>query len=182
MEDLNQLTDEQLAVQVQQQVRPAFAIIIRRYQKKLMRYATNLTGDSDMASDVVQNAFLKSYQNIQSFNPKRQFSSWLYRIVHNEAINCLKKHAKTITLPEYTEFESATNIEDDYIRTQIIANTHRCLEKLPLRYREPLVLFYLEEKSYQQISDIVHLPSNTIGTRILRAKILLKKICQQSQQ
>jgi len=77
------------------------------------------------------------------------------------------------------DFDSGVDIEDDLIKKQIVEHTKSCLSKLPEIYAEPLILYYLEEKKYEEISDILRLPVGTIGTRINRAKKTMKRICQK---
>lgn len=71
-----------------------YAVIIKRYENKLLRYATNLIKDRDKAVDIIQQSFIKAFINLKSFNIKKNFSNWIYRIVHNEGINVLKKYQK----------------------------------------------------------------------------------------
>ena len=136
-----------------------------------------------MAEDIVQNSFIKAYRNLYSFNTKKRFSSWIYRIVHNEAINQIKKQKKIISLDD-NKFLLETlftneDIQLDFEKKEISENIQKCLNKLPIKYSEPLILFFLEEKSYTEISDILRIPVNTVGTRIKRGKIYLKKICEK---
>jgi RNA polymerase sigma-70 factor (ECF subfamily) len=126
----------------------------------------------------VQNTFIKAFINLNSFNTKKKFSTWIYRITHNEAINEVLKHKNEIPILEDMDFESNENIELDFSRNETKEKIRNCLAKIPLIYSEPLSLFFLEEKSYEEISDILRLAIGTVGTRINRAKILMKKICQ----
>jgi RNA polymerase sigma-70 factor (ECF subfamily) len=71
-----------------------------------------------------------------------------------------------------------SDIEAALIEKELISYVRRCVKQVPLLYREPLSLFFLEEKSYQEISDILQIPSSTVGTRIKRAKIIIKHLCQ----
>jgi RNA polymerase sigma-70 factor (ECF subfamily) len=111
---------------------------------------------------------------------KRNFLVGIYRIVHNEAINSVKKYQKEIIIPDGIDFKSDENIEDDFDRREIVVRVKECLKEIPLLYSEPLILYYIEEKSYKEISDILRIPINTVATRINRAKILMKRICQKN--
>ncbi len=145
-----------------------------------MRYAVYLTGDEDKSADIVQETFIKTYINLNSFDPQKKFSSWIYRIAHNQAMSSFPRHQKQVTLPDDFEFDSGVNLEDDLIKQEFQAHTTKCLKQMPLIYREPLSLFFIEEKSYEEISDILRIPIGTVGTRINRAKLILKKICQKN--
>ncbi len=181
MSELSKLTDEEIVKLTRTKNKEAYAGIIRRYQEKLMRYAKYLVNDDDKASDVVQNAFIKAYINLNGFDIKRKFSSWIYRIVHNEAINLINKHKKEKPLFENIDFDSGVNIEKEYTQNEVRKMVRNCLEETPLLYREPLSLYFLEEKSYSEISDILRIPIGTVGTRINRAKLIMKKICQRKK-
>jgi len=179
MKDIQKLSDEKVVELIRREDKELYVHIIKRYQDKLMRYANYLVGDDHMASDVVQASFIKTYINLNNFDTKKKFSSYIYRIVHNEAVNLIRKQKKQISLHEDSNFDSGTNIEDDFVREEIKSLTHSCLNKMPMIYREVLSLSFLEEKSYEEISDILRVPVGTVGTRINRAKVIMKKICQQ---
>ena len=179
MEDLSKLSDEQVVQLVRQKDKELFSEIINRFQKKLLRYAIYLVNDDQMGADVTQNSFIKAYINLKSFNTKKKFSSWIYRIVHNEAINILNKNKKTLPMIEEIDYDSGIDMEDELIKKEIIEKTHNCLDKMPILYKAPLSLFYLDEKSYEEIGDILRVPTSTVGTRISRAKSIMKKLCQK---
>lgn len=181
MADYTKLSDEQLVEVVRRQDKEAYTQIINRYQKKLMRYASYITQNSDKAADAIQNAFIKAYINLNGFKVKKKFSSWLYRIAHNEAVNSFDRHRRHLTLELNQDWDSGIDLEDELVKKELKAQTRNCLKQLPVLYREPLALYFLEDKSYEDISDILRLPVGTVGTRISRAKILMKKICQENR-
>lgn len=178
MKDIKNLTDEEVAEMVRKKDKEAYAEIIHRYKERLMRYAVNIIGDEHMASDIVQEAFIKAYINLNGFDIKKKFSSWIYRIVHNQAVNVIKKDRKQVYLNDNYDFDSGISLEEDLIKKELAQKTQSCLQRMSLKYREPISLFYLEEKSYEEISDILRIPVNTVGTRIKRGKIMMKEICK----
>ena len=178
MKDFKNKTDEEIVELVRIKNKELYAVIIERYENKLVRYAEYLIGDYDKASDAVQDSFIKAYINLNGFDVKKKFSSWIYRIVHNEAINLIDKNKKTIKLDPDVDFDSGVNIEDTYVKEELVSHAHSCLEEMDINYREPLSLYYIENKSYEEISDILRLPMGTVAVRINRAKVILKKICQ----
>ena len=89
---LTKMTDEEIIRQVQKGDKEIYARIVKRYQDKLIRYATYLVGDYHLASDVIQETFIKAYVNLNGFNIKRKFSSWIYRIAHNKAVDWIRKN------------------------------------------------------------------------------------------
>ncbi len=178
MEDLKTFTDEQIVEYVRSKDKESYVLIVLRYQNKLMRYSNSLIHDDHKSADIVQNAFIKAFINLNNFNTKMKFSTWIYRIVHNEAINKIIKHRREIPLPIDMDIASDEDIELNFNKEEIKTKVNNCISEIPLIYAEPLTLFFLEEKSYEEISDILRLPIGTVGTRINRAKNLLKNICQ----
>lgn len=173
------LTDEQLVVLIRDEDPQLFREIIRRYQAKLLRYVEYLVSDTDQAADIVQEALIKAFQNLQSFNTKKKFSSWMYRIAHNQAMNVVTRQKSQQSWDEALEVADTIDLEDDLIRQELQLHAQACLAQMPIKHREPLSLFYLEEKSYQEISDILRLPMGTVSIRIKRAKAMMKAICQK---
>jgi RNA polymerase sigma-70 factor (ECF subfamily) len=184
MEKFKNLTDEELVHLVQTQDQELYREIVHRYQNKILRYTTYLTQSESKAADVTQETFIKAFVNLQSFDLKKKFSSWLYRIAHNEAINHLKKYQKEISLdgsPLKEEFVSAENgIHHNLSQELLKKEVATSLNKLPLIYRSLLALFYLEERSYEEISDVLRIPIGTVGTRIKRGKKILAEIWTRS--
>jgi len=174
------LTDEEIVEKVRLENQEFYGYLMGRYQSKLLRYANNLVRDEHRAKDIVQEAFIKAFINLNSFNPKKKFSSWIYRIVHNEALNVLKKYHKELPMLPDFDFESTEDLEKDFSQKEIVQMVEKCLAKIPLSYSEPLVLYYIEEKTYEEIGDILKLPGGTVATRISRAKVLMQKICQKN--
>lgn len=181
MTDIKKLKDEQIVELVRTKDKELYVEIVLRYQDKLLRYALFLIKDKVKAADVVQESFIKAFINLNSFNLKMKFSSWIYRIVHNQAINIITKNKNELPLFDNIDFDSGKNLELDLSRKEIQKKVNACINQMAIIYSEPLSLFYLEEKSYEEISDILRLPISTVGTRINRAKILMKKICQKTK-
>ncbi len=178
MEDLKTLTDEQIVEYVRTKDKESYVEIVLRYQDKLIRYSNSLIHDEHKSADIVQNTFIKAFVNLNSFNIKMKFSTWIYRILHNEAINKIIKHKREVPLSLDMDIVSDEDIELNFNKEEIKTKVNNCISGMPLIYAEPLTLFFLEEKSYDEISDILRLPIGTVGTRINRAKNLLKNICQ----
>ncbi|MDX1765398.1 MAG: RNA polymerase sigma factor, partial [Candidatus Saccharimonadales bacterium] len=172
--------DETLVTAVIEENQELYAHIVHRYQTKLTRYARSIVYDEDMAADAVQTAFIKAFENLRGFNTKLKFSSWIYRITHNESINLIRKAKKELRPDDETWFDNiadereTADLElDKEFQKQEIADA---LSYLEVRYREPLVLHIFEGQSYKEIGDILKLPTATVGTRISRAKQQLKII------
>jgi len=167
-----------LITKIRTEDKELYAEIVRRYEVKLLRYANYLINNKDKASDIVQESFIKAFINLNGFNVKKKFSSWIYRIVHNEAVNSIKKNKKEVPLIEAVDLSGGKGIEEDLEKKEIIKKAHKCLGQIPVIYSEPLILYYFDERSYEEISDILRIPMGTVAVRINRAKIYMKKICE----
>ncbi|MCX6788925.1 MAG: sigma-70 family RNA polymerase sigma factor [Candidatus Jorgensenbacteria bacterium] len=178
MEDITHYTDAQVVKYVRTVDQEAYREVVSRYQEKLLRYAYYLTQQELESADIVQRSFINAFINLNSFNEKMKFSSWIYRIVHNEAINSLIKHKSETPIEDGMDFEGGESSEEIFSKKENLELVSSCLSRIPLIYAEPLSLFFLEEKSYEEISDILRIPASTVGTRISRAKVFMKKICQ----
>lgn len=157
-----------------------FAELITRYQQKLFYYVNRLINHPDDAEDTVQDVFLKVYKNLHSYNTQLKFSSWIYRIAHNEAVNWLRQNTKYIKESiEQSEYLENTLADDHNIAVELdvkdsLEKTSQAINRLPKKYQEVLILKFVEEKSYEEIADILHKPVNTVGVLINRARKLLK--------
>ena len=156
-----------------------YAKIVGRYQEPLLRYVRRIVFDSEVAPDIVQNAFISAYTSLRSFNTKKKFSSWLYRIAHNEAVNYIRKNRRQF-VPRKEQWWDNIADEKQPAADRLDGELKRrwlrqALAGLPLKYRSPLILHVYEKKSYQQISEILRLHPSTVGVRINRAKAILKK-------
>lgn len=174
-------SDEEIASQVQGGNTDAFGVLVERYEAKMSRYAKKFISNSEDIADLVQTVFVKAYVNIQGFNVKRKFSSWLYRIAHNEFVNALKKKSRRpLSLFDFdTLFPHLPAKETADFKTnerEIKEMLNRCLNELHPKYREALVLYYFEQMSYREIAEILRIPVSTVGVRLSRGKIILKKI------
>lgn len=179
-------SDEDLVTHIRDHDQEQYKILVQRYQDALLRYANKiLNNDEETAKDVVQQAFIKAFVNLQGFDTKRKFSSWIYRIVHNEAINMLRKYKKEITIEqEMWETIKDTSV-DETIETltkkEMQKELQALIERIPMTYKAPLTLYFFEEQSYEEISDILRIPINTVGTNIYRGKKLLHRLYEQQQ-
>ncbi|MFA6446092.1 MAG: RNA polymerase sigma factor [Candidatus Paceibacterota bacterium] len=180
MDEILKLTDEEIVEKVRTNDHDLYAVIIERYKNKLLRYTINLIHDEDRASHIVQDSLVKAYINLNGFNGKKKFSSWIYRIVHNESMNEIKKYHKEVPILDDFDFESEEDITKDFEQKEMVIYVEKCMRAIPLIYSEPLSLYYLDEKSYEEISDIMRVPMGTVAIRISRAKKLMKHICQKN--
>jgi len=179
MQSYDHYSDEKLVVLVQAENQELYSIIVERYQAKLMRYIGVMIHDHAKTADIVQETFIKAFINLKSFDTGKKFSSWIYRIAHNEALNVIKKYHREIVLDDTVDFPSDEDITDNFEQKETVEMVRMCIRAIPPLYSEPLVLYVLERKSYSEISDILRVSMGTVATRISRGKVLMKKICQK---
>lgn len=174
------LSDEELAKLVSEGDTEKFGILMERYQAKLFRYGKKFLVDNDNIEDVVQDVFIKTYTNIKSFDTTQRFSPWIYRIAHNTYINAIKKNSlNPLNLFDFDTLLSHTVVEDPIIKEREQEEIKKLVDKglsnIEFKYREILVLYYIEELSYKEIAEILHIPVSTVGVRLMRAKNVLKE-------
>jgi RNA polymerase sigma-70 factor, ECF subfamily len=167
----------------------AFLEITRRYRNQITNYVYRMLDDYDRAVDLTQETFVRVWVNAGRYQATYSFSTYIYKIAHNLAISELRqrKRRRTIQLPTFfsdkDNEEMEVEIED---RKQPLADdvmigderrraVTRAIASLPEKYRAALVLCDIEEKSYDEISEVLGLPVGTVKSRINRARNLLKE-------
>lgn len=176
------LSDEELVRRTLSD-RDQFLYLVERYKGRLLSYIRRLTSaNQEDAEDILQEVFIKAYRNLNGFKPDLKFSSWIYRITHNQVIS---RHRKLKARPEgylTTLEDGAVQIlaaETDIISELDIQMTREkiasALAQLPEKYREIIILRFFEERDYQEISDIIKKPLGTVASMLSKAKLALKK-------
>lgn len=167
-----------------------FYCLMKRYESKLTVYVHHLTylPEEDIA-DVIQNSFIKTYQHLNNYDNDLKFSSWIYRITHNEAVNFMKTNKTKFKLAineEDDEFvgwlTADTNIEEETLKIHFNECIMEIINSLKPDYKEVLVLKFLEDKDYQEISDILQKPMGTIATLLSRAKVQFKEAYEKRKK
>ncbi|MHB8072108.1 MAG: RNA polymerase sigma factor [Candidatus Cryosericum sp.] len=173
-------TDEQLVRQALTD-RDAFGMLVERYERPLTAYAARLIGRQE-AEDVVQQAFLQAYRNLAGFDPKMTFSAWVYRIVHNTAVNMARKRHGTVPTELELDGETVeiltgdTDVPADALHKELEGVVSTALGQLDQRSRDVLLLSVVEGKSYSEIADILMVAVNSVGPTVTRAKTKLRKL------
>lgn len=180
-------SDVELIVRARQEPE-VFGVLMERYELPLRRYLRRLTGWGDEeVSDILQEAFIKMYRHLNEYDEELKFSTWAYRITHNQAIDTLRSveirpFLSQVALEDVEQFvPTKTDSEADFLRQDDMERVRRAILGLPLAYRNVLVLRFLEEKSYEEIVDIVKKPKGTIATLIRRGRAaLLQELSQNT--
>ena len=182
MQDISQFTDEEL-VSLSVSDTSYFGELIKRYESVLLRYVMRRShATREDAEDIVQNSFIKMYRNINDFDTSLRFSSWAYRITHNELIDWYRKQKSrpVLALTEdgediFASIADDMNIEKDAIRKEVKQEIESIIKNLDLKYQEVIILRFFEDKSYEEIADILCVPPGTVAIRLSRAKKILEQ-------
>ncbi len=162
-----------------------FEVLVTRYQKPIINFVFRMVGNYEDATELAQDVFIKSYVSLSSFNRQYRFSTWLFRIATNRAIDFLRKRKVAVVsmegdyedyTPQYRSNGSSPleTLEDGRLKMLL----GDAVQQLPMEYREVIVLYHVNEASYEEISEITSLPLGTVKNRIFRARKMLKKILE----
>lgn len=186
MKDYQNISDNDL-VEMSKKNADNFGELVRRYQKQLFYYIKRISyfTDEDI-EDILQNVFIKIYQNLNNFDADLKFSTWAYQITRNATIDSIRfKQARPQTIDLEQEdlvrfFKSAENVEKEFVKKDNWKKIRQVINDLPFKYREVLVLKFLEEKNYEEIMDILKKPKGTVATLINRGRRMLEERLQES--
>jgi RNA polymerase sigma-70 factor, ECF subfamily len=186
MAEREQLDDRALVARILGGDRDRFSELVTRYERRVINYVYRITHRYEDAHDLTQEIFVKVYLALDRYDPKYQFSTWLFRIAQNSAIDALrKKSIPEVPLVRTTEDEP-TGKEREFADTgvspyralknkQLSAAIDRAVEKLPADYRELIQLRHFAELSYEEIASMKKLPLGTVKNKLFRARNLLKE-------
>lgn len=149
----DQLKDKDIVSRVIKGDIEAYGHLMTRYEQKLLRYVAYLARDQVSAEDIIQDTFIKVYRNLRGFNPKHKFSSWIYRIAHNETMNAIKKEKHLnheIDIEKIEDSVHTSNIVNEIDKKILGDQLKACLNDMENKYREILMLQYYEDMKYSE--------------------------------
>lgn len=166
----------------------SFGELIRRYQGRLVNTLYRLVGQLDDAHDLAQEVFMRVYQALDRFDPRYRFSTWIFRVAHNAAIDHLRRRRvrpRAVSLTDSAigdESAPGLDLPDEapdpgaqLERSQGGAEVRRILARLPWEYRELLVLRHYGELSYEEIAQLKNLPLGTVKNKLFRARQMVRQ-------
>jgi RNA polymerase sigma-70 factor, ECF subfamily len=185
MAQAEQLDDRALVSRILEGDRDRFTELVKRYEKRVVNYVYRITHRYEEAHDLAQEIFVKVFLALDRFDPKYQFSTWLFRIAQNSAIDALRKKsvAEVPLARPATDEEGAKDREfaDHGVspyralkNKQLSAAIDDAVLKLPADYRELIQLRHFAELSYEEIASMKKLPLGTVKNKLFRARNLLK--------
>jgi RNA polymerase sigma-70 factor (ECF subfamily) len=164
-----------------------FEELVRRYQRPIVAYVYRMVGDYDAALDLAQEVFIKVYNSLGRYRPEFKFSTWIYRIAHNAAIDHLRRQGASRTEEMQVECEDGTTFEkplasksltpeQETERGERRAEIEEVVALLPHAYRELIVLRHSHDLSYDEIAEVTALPLGTVKNRIFRAREAMREL------
>ncbi len=175
---MNEPDDTTLMEQCTKGNRQAFETLLARYEKPVYNAAYRMLHSRDDARDVTQTVFLKVYENLDQYDPKYRFFSWIYRIALNEAINVLKKSSRLEPLDTET-LSQTQGPEQQASSEQLSEGVQTALMAIKSDYRPVVVLKHFLGCNYNEISEILEIPEKTVKSRLYTARRLLEEQLDQ---
>ncbi|MFN0280201.1 MAG: RNA polymerase sigma factor [Pyrinomonadaceae bacterium] len=184
-ENIKKLTDGELVVDAVSGRVDGFEELVRRYQRPITGYVFRMLGDYESSLDVTQEVFIKVYNSLSKYSPEYKFSTWLYRIAHNAAIDHMRRNPVT---PQSLEAENADGTyqiqiesrrpspEQDHERKEWRHEIDEVVKCLPPTYRDLILLRHSRDLSYDEIADVTGLPLGTVKNRLFRAREMMREI------
>ena len=155
-----------------------FRLLVRQHEKAVFGMGLSFFGNSDDASDFAQEVFLKAYRSLSRFEGRSRFSTWLYKIAYNTALNEVNRRKEYLSLAE-EDADKLTNDADTpesaVLRSAAKEAVRAAIKELPERFRICVDLFFFYDRSYQEIELITGFPVNTIKSHVFRAKKILRE-------
>lgn len=171
-------TDDELMERVRQGDEAAFEQVVDRYKDALVNYVTHLVRSRERAEEFAQDAFVRLYRNASRYRQEQRLGPYLFRIATNLVVTEMRRQKRwSLLLPRLHASSSAgTSLPDAGVLTdEIQRKVAAALDRLPIKYRAPLVMYEIEEWSYEEIGTALDLRSGTVKSRISRARELLRR-------
>lgn len=183
--NLRDFTDAELIAKAISGREDSFEELVRRYQRPITNYVYRMLGNYDASLDVTQEIFIKVYNSMARYSTDYKFSTWLYKISHNAAIDYLRRHSVHVQSLEVenedgvyqVQFESKRlSPEQERERSEWREEIETVVKRLPTGYRELIVLRHTQDLSYDEIAEITNLPLGTVKNRLFRAREMMREI------
>ncbi|WP_289031869.1 sigma-70 family RNA polymerase sigma factor [uncultured Algoriphagus sp.] len=179
---------------VEEKDQQAYAALMKRYKKAVYFMILKMIRDADDAEDLTMEAFAKAFKNLHRFKKDYTFSTWLFRIATNNAIDFIrKKKLKTMSLNTTMSDDSGNSVtidvedddnnpQDEFIKSQRSEMVRIFVDKLPAKYRKLVQLRYFDELSYEEIAQELEKPLGTVKAQLHRSRELLYEIASGKQK
>ena len=185
IDGIRKLTDGELITGAISGRTDGFEELVRRYQRPITSYVFRMLGDYEASLDVTQEVFIKVYNSLTKYSAEYKFSTWLYRIAHNAAVDHIRRNSVT---PQSIETENSDGTfqiqiesrgaspEQDHERSEWRTEIDAVVKCLPAAYRNLIVLRHGRDLSYDEIAEVTGLPLGTVKNRLFRAREMMREI------
>jgi RNA polymerase sigma-70 factor (ECF subfamily) len=185
-------TDEELVHDVLAGDTGLFEELVRRHQKQIVNFIYRMVGDFDLAMDMSQEVFIRVHQALDRFDPRYKFTTWIYRIASNCAIDRLRRRQPvTVSLdapqPAYDRVRrlqiaaEGQNPAESFESRETMRRLEAAIQALPPGYRRLIVLRHVNSLRYEQIAAVTGLPLGTVKNRIFRARAILRRLIDRPE-
>lgn len=177
------MVEQELIRAAQSGDRDALISLLRKIETHVYRTAFYLLNNEQDALDASQEALIRIYTKIQSYEEKAQFKTWVQRIVTNICIDKFRRNKPSVSIEEHNlVFTGDHSVENEVMATYVAQDIHEAIDKLPDHHRAVVVLRYLQDFSYNEIADSLNLPLNTVKSYLFRARQQLQTLLQDYQK
>lgn len=185
LETIKKLTDGELIENAIGGREDGFEELVRRYQRPITNYVYRMLNNYDASLDVTQEVFIKVYNSLARYSSDYKFSTWLYRIAHNAAIDYMRRNSVNQTSIEAENADGTYQLqiespnptpEQERERSEWRTEIEAVVKCLPEVYRELIVLRHSQDMSYDEIAEITNLPLGTVKNRLFRAREMMREI------
>lgn len=167
-------SDEALAARAAGGEEAAFEALVSRYEARVYRLACRLTGHESDAQDVLQETFLASYRGLPTFRGHARFSTWLYRIATNAALDLVRRRPALSPVGLSNDHPGGADPATDVHRREVHRRVHAAVGHLPAEYRAVVVLRDLEGLAYDEIARVLRIPIGTVRSRLSRGREIMR--------
>jgi RNA polymerase sigma-70 factor, ECF subfamily len=184
------LSDNEIVEKIRGGAKQSFTHLVQRYKDKGMTLAVRMLKNRQEAEEALQDAFVRAYNGLNKFEGKASFGTWFYRILYNVCLTKLGKKNEEFQLVDFDDeggFDfhdggTTASVAAQFETRDLIEHVKRVMDTLPKKYSTILSLFYLQERSHEEICEITQLPVGTIKTHLFRARVLLYERIQKEFQ
>lgn len=185
LENIKNLTDVELIAKAIRGREDGFEELVRRYQRPITAYIYRMLSDYESSLDVTQEVFIKVYNSLDKYSSDYKFSTWLYRIAHNAAIDYMRRNSVNLQSLETENEDGAYQLqlesplltpEQERERSEWRSEIEAVVKCLPAVYRELILLRHSQDLSYDEIAEVTNLPLGTVKNRLFRAREMMREI------
>ena len=172
---MNNLIDKDILIRAKGGDLFAFEHILSFYEKAIYNYCLRVLKNSQNASDVTQETFIKVYLHRKDIDPEKNIKTWIFTIATNTIYDLIRGKKRRPEVSLDLESETISSLKAYYIEEGLVSDVDKALTQINPEYKEALLLFYQQGFAYKEIADILGMPINTVKTHIARGKEQLKE-------